>query len=1441
MITHGHVAALNIGKAEIHAVFNGVESNDVHVTVIDSVITALQITPAISNIAINSAVDYVAQATFSDGNITTTQDVSHLVAWKSLHHDIATLTHGSAIGVKQGDAEILAVLNKQHIIAQLSVSNKQLKSLQVTPANQTIAVGSATEYKATAIYDDNSSEDVSELVNWNSSDSNLVTLYSGVLEAVAAGNVTIHANYKGINSNQAQLSVDDIYLTSIQVTPAAIDIQIGTNEKYRAIGFYSDNSSQDITHQVNWGSSNTYIATIVINQISNIQEFENHQETQAYQGEQTSSNTQHEDQVHAFASGINSGNAFITADFADISSNPAQLRVTEASLQSLQITPAQSEISIGSEIEFDVIGYFSDGSSKAVTESVHWINSRPDIITIIDGTAETISAGQVTLQASIQEIISNTATINVSAATITSIQVTPANASIASGTDINYRAIATYSDNSQQDVTEIADWQSSHTAIATASVGDVHSMMKGSAKITAHIDNMTSNAANLTVTDAKLTQLQLSPTVSTVAKGNHQHYQVTGYFSDGSSKLMTQDVHWQNSAPHIATLIEGEADAFNQGRTQITVNMDGIVSNVATLNVSSAVIRALQISPANSNIALGTDQHYQAIATYSDQTTLDVTEQANWQSQQLNIATIKQGEAHSIASGNTMIMANIDGIVSNHANLTVTNAQLAAIQVTPANITLANGSHIHYQANGIYSDGSSRDITHLVTWKSQQPNIAMFAEDELETLSQGNTVITANMDGMTSNAAQLSVTAAQITELQITTNDEQIAKGTYTQFQALATYTDKTVQDVTDSATWTSSNLNIATINSGKAHAEQQGSVIISARYDGISSNQRELEVKQANIRSIQVSPAMQDIALGLAQQFIATAVYTDDSIHDITSLAAWNSDNTNVATIVKGHVSSNNIGNVKLSAHYQGVMSNQAQLNITEKVISKLQLTPTEINLAKGTTEDIHVKATYTDGSTRNVTDSINWYANNPNIGSLTDTTITGVNQGSSILYAYVPTTSGLLKSNIINVNVSAAELTHLYISPEGTQTAPSQLKVHQSNQFLAYGVYSDSSLQDLTQQVNWNSSDTNKATVNKGNVHTEQAGMVTISATVNDKISAQTLVNVEQDQLVRIDVSAENSNIPLGMQMQFTAKLIYESGLTEEITNTNELSWSSSSANLTIDQAGVATANQITTGIIVSAIKNDIKGQATINVTDATVKEFYLQFIKPEITHDITPQSKRQIQAVAVMTDDTKNWVSWNDATNWYEDSNGRVTTVVNGVVTGVAPGTSKITAEYRGVTTAPFTINVLQPGSYSCQEHEITVWDGRRLTFTCPITTEEFLEQGYKDRYNNRVGDGRTAPTGMNVPMVNWDTANKYCTDNGWRLPTIAELEYLQSRANTKNPKGFGVYTRFGWPINAHFWSSDAEPGTKHWLLNMYSRNPILRYDKTQYHYFSCFKPK
>jgi CSLREA domain-containing protein len=92
-------------------------------------------------------------------------------------------------------------------------------------------------------------------------------------------------------------------------------------------------------------------------------------------------------------------------------------------------------------------------------------------------------------------------------------------------------------------------------------------------------------------------------------------------------------------------------------------------------------------------------------------------------------------------------------------SLTGTSIQLNSIVITPSSsfATLPGGSQ-QFTATGSYSDGSTQNLTSLVSWRSSNNNAVTIGASGLATAqAAGAATITASLDGVTSNAVTLTV------------------------------------------------------------------------------------------------------------------------------------------------------------------------------------------------------------------------------------------------------------------------------------------------------------------------------------------------------------------------------------------------------------------------------------------------------------------------------------------------------------------------------------------------------------------------------------------------------------------------------------------------------------------------------------------------------------
>lgn len=260
-------------------------------------------------------------------------------------------------------------------------------------------------------------------------------------------------------------------------------------------------------------------------------------------------------------------------------------------------------------------------------------------------------------------VVSPAATLTVSTATLVSMAVTPATATLAAGGTQQFTAIGTFSDGSTQNISSNVTWSSTNTAVATIGTQTGLAVCQGSGttQITATLGTLTSNTATLTGTSATLQSIAITPTTGSLARNGTLHFLATGTFSDGSLQNVTTSATWHSSSTNIATIGVGSglARGISAGSTQITATVGSVVSPAITLTVTSATLKSIAVTPATPTIAIGTSQQFAATGTYSDGSTQDVTSSSTWASSSTSVATISAsaGMATAVAAGTTSITA----------------------------------------------------------------------------------------------------------------------------------------------------------------------------------------------------------------------------------------------------------------------------------------------------------------------------------------------------------------------------------------------------------------------------------------------------------------------------------------------------------------------------------------------------------------------------------------------------------------------------------------------------------------------------------------------------------------------------------------------------------------------------------------------------------------
>ncbi|MGH9505202.1 MAG: beta strand repeat-containing protein [Terriglobales bacterium] len=600
---------------------------------------------------------------------------------------------------------------------------------------------------------------------------------------------------------------------------------------------------------------------------------------------------------------------------------------------------------------------------------------------------------------------------------------------------------------------------------------------------------------------------------------------------------------------------------------------------------------SLVLSPGVASVAPGLSEQFTATGQYSDGSSQVVTNALTWSSSDTSVATIgNAGLANALVPGVVLVTAQ-SGTITGTATLDVTSAgtNLASISIAPAASSIPVNTTQQFSATGTYADGSSSDLTSLVTWTSITTAVVTVDANGLATgVAPGTSTISASIGGVTGSTT-LTVNAPTISSISITPVDLTLAIGINQQFTATATYSDGSSQDLASGVTWTSSSPSVASINgAGLAATAGAGQTTLTATV-GSQSDTTTLTVVAAHLISIDVEPQTASIALGTTQQFSAVGSFDDGSTQLLPSVT-WTSSVPGTASInASGVATSVGSGSATISA-ISGSVTGTASLSVNSATLVSIAVAPANSSMAVGTLKQFTATGTFSDSSTQDLTLSVLWDSSNP-------ATATVNNQGIAGSLATGTTTISAARGAIsgsTGLTVSTSTLVSISIIPGNPR-----IEKGTSLRFTAVGTFSDGSTSSSLTGLSWKSSKPSIAQVRgSGLGHGKKSGSATVTAS-SGGIKGTTTLTVGTGTLTSVAITPANSSVTLGSTQQFTATGTFSDATTQDITLTTH--WSSLPASVaTIANAPSVAALATTHGVGTTAIGANSKGvTASTNMT--------------------------------------------------------------------------------------------------------------------------------------------------------------------------------------------------------------------------------------------------
>ncbi len=732
---------------------------------------SIAVDPSVRDVAMGELLTLHAIGTFADGH---TEDVTQRAEWTSSNSSVVTTlaARGVIRGAALGTATITATMGSIAGTGTLRVTDARVVRLELTPATPPdLPSGMVVPFTAFARLTDDTMRDVTTdpLLRFTSSNTAVATISNdrateGFATGVAEGVTNIGATYTPttglpIVAVPVALHVTGVQLRSIEIDPPAPTVPANFSVQLRLIGHFADRSTLDITGSpgVQWSSDAPAIATI--------------------SGVTGSA---------GLASGVMAGTAVIRAQFGTQSAT-ATIRVTDATLASIAIAPAEVTVMRGGRAQLRATGIFSDMSTMDLTEVVTWESGDTTRVTVSNtrdsaGLATvlaTAAPGDVQITARRGAIGSHSVVhVNMSLV-LQRIDATVDPSIVPVGLTAQARAVGTYSDGLstfQRDITELATWSGVGTATVLNTPGS-HGLVVGNsagvASISATLDGVSSAIVPVTVTGCAFNALRIVQGAAiSLPRGTSRQLTLHALYDASASGCeslgasfydVTQlgTTAWNSSNNAVANvsnaagtrgLVRAWATPMPPGWTDIQATYRSLMAMVR-VTVTDACVMSIRISGASNVLPAGVETPLTAYGWMSDTRERPLGADASWSSSDNSIVSVdsESGIAHATRPGTADIMASVapamrcPSFITNAMSMTVSGATITGVSVEPVWLDLSRGENASMRALGTFSDMRTYDVTGVAAWRSSNPTVATVASGRVQAAPSldGTAIVTA--------------------------------------------------------------------------------------------------------------------------------------------------------------------------------------------------------------------------------------------------------------------------------------------------------------------------------------------------------------------------------------------------------------------------------------------------------------------------------------------------------------------------------------------------------------------------------------------------------------------------------------------------------------------------------------------------------------------------
>ena len=397
---------------------------------------------------------------------------------------------------------------------------------------------------------------------------------------------------------------------------------------------------------------------------------------------------------------------------------------------------------------------------------------------------------------------------------------------------------------------------------------------------------------------------------------------------------------------------------------------------------TSGTITSIRLSSHKIYPTIGSDTLLKLTALHDDGTSSDITNRANWSSNDRNIATVAAGKVSPISVGTTTVTAAFEGHKAS-AEVVINDAALTDIYIISATDSVMEGLDMPLKLMANYNNGRSVEVTDQIDWESNNTAIATIDQaGKVTGIAEGSVRITATF-ARRDATVEINVDRTTLTDTQLTIAkgyDDSIMEGESTQLRFTANYDNNTSPKVNGKVKWHVNDPTIATVDpEGKVTGHTEGVAIITAQFEEAPKESIEVTVVAPEIMQLRLSYESNAIIEGNMRSLELIADRVDETSKNVTDDAKWHSSDDTVVEVVNGKITAHSKGSATITAQFAEHSAEEVTIHVMPAELAYLKLTGTSDVLVNQSTP-LTLTAHYDNGGDGEVDPlSAIWTSDNP------------------------------------------------------------------------------------------------------------------------------------------------------------------------------------------------------------------------------------------------------------------------------------------------------------------------------------------------------------------------------------------------------------------------------------------------------------------------------